>query len=61
MQADTDTYVLEDPKQNLVELMKTEGLYLTNKPHFFYEGKDFFRGLPELAQVRGQVAVVSGV
>ena len=49
-QADTDTYVLENPNKDLVEFMRTGGYYLSNRDEYFYEEKRWHRGLPELAQ-----------
>ena len=49
-QADTDTYVEDEVKKDLVQFMRGKGLYLTNRMSKFNEVKDFHTGLPELAQ-----------
>ena len=43
---------MSPPKRSLIALMKEEGYFLTNRNSWslFYETREYFAGLPELAQ-----------
>ncbi|KAG1655152.1 hypothetical protein FOA52_008357 [Chlamydomonas sp. UWO 241] len=49
LQADTDTFVTHPIKFNMVKHMKDNDLWVTNKPFTFFEGYQYYQGLPELA------------
>ncbi len=49
-QFDSDSYVLQPVKFNMLQYLKDKDLYMTNRPHFFYEVQGYQVGLPELTR-----------
>ena len=49
LQSDTDTYILDKIEFNLVTFMRENNLYLTNRNQTFFEVRDYYKGLPEMA------------
>mmetsp|Transcript_19382 Transcript_19382/g.49310 ORF Transcript_19382/g.49310 Transcript_19382/m.49310 type:complete len:225 (+) Transcript_19382:878-1552(+) len=48
LQFDSDSYVMEPSKINLVHFMRSKTIWFANNHAFFYEVKGYMQGLPEL-------------